>query len=248
MHATDTSRVPQWFWLWLPVTLYFGHFVARWLLADSTYTRIIEKESGFTEVATVLALGVALCIGLGVLYRAWTLGDNTIRFFLACFCLGCLYFGGEEASWGQHLFGWNTPDSWQAINNQGETNLHNSNDLAGSLLDQLPRNLLAVMILIGGAILPLVNLARGNTYNDESFKAAVMPGIICVPAALIAPLASIPEKIMEKSIGGVPWPLDIEAGEVKELMIAVFLLVYIVSIWLEFDRRMGSARTSHHSS
>jgi len=245
MHSIDKSPVPQWFWLWLPIVLYFGHFLARWLLDDLTYNGLVEHESGFTEVTTILLLGAALLVGLRVLYLSWTLGDNTLRFFLICFCLGCLYFGGEEASWGQHLFGWDTPASWQTLNNQNETNFHNSNELAGSLLDQLPRNLLSAIILIGGAIVPLFRAARGATYKLGGFKSAVMPGIICVPAALIAPLASIPEKILKKSIGNVPWPFDIEAGEVKELMIAVFLLVYITSIWREFDRRIVGYRGIH---
>ena len=68
--------------------------------------------------------------------------------FFGLFCLGCLYFGGEEASWGQHWMGWDAPDQWAALNNQNETNLHNSNGLAGSLLDQLPRNLLTLAALI----------------------------------------------------------------------------------------------------
>jgi len=63
-----------------------------------------------------------------------------------------------------------------------------------------------------------------------------------VPAALIAPLASIPEKILDKSFGDVPWPFDIKAGEVKELMIAAFLLVYIVAVWREFHQRITGAR------
>ena len=29
--------------------------------------------------------------------------------------LACLYIAGEEASWGQHYFGWGTPESWQEV-------------------------------------------------------------------------------------------------------------------------------------
>jgi len=32
---------------------------------------------------------------------------------------------GEEVSWGQRIFGWETPSSYAEINMQGETNLHN---------------------------------------------------------------------------------------------------------------------------
>jgi hypothetical protein len=41
--------------------------------------------------------------------------------------LGTLFFMafGEEISWGQRMFGWETPAQWAAMNVQGETNLHN---------------------------------------------------------------------------------------------------------------------------
>ena len=32
---------------------------------------------------------------------------------------------GEEISWGQTIFGWETPEAFREINAQGETNLHN---------------------------------------------------------------------------------------------------------------------------
>ena len=37
-----------------------------------------------------------------------------------------LFFGfGEEISWGQRIFGWQTPTWWNHMNVQGETNIHN---------------------------------------------------------------------------------------------------------------------------
>ncbi len=40
--------------------------------------------------------------------------------------LGSLYIAGEEMSWGQHFFHWNTPEYWAEVNRQQETNLHNT--------------------------------------------------------------------------------------------------------------------------
>jgi disulfide bond formation protein DsbB len=36
--------------------------------------------------------------------------------------LSCLYIAGEEMSWGQHFFHWNTPEYWAMVNRQEETN------------------------------------------------------------------------------------------------------------------------------
>lgn len=43
------------------------------------------------------------------------------------FLLSVLFFicFGEEISWGQRIFGWSTPDVWDNLNAQGETNIHN---------------------------------------------------------------------------------------------------------------------------
>jgi len=219
------------------VVLYFGHYVLRAVTPFEFFDRYILHESGATEQGTVLVLVLALLTGLLVLRQASSLGDKRLLLFFGLFCLGCLYFGGEEASWGQHWMGWDAPDQWAALNNQNETNLHNSNGLAGSLLDQLPRNLLSLAALIGGAIIPLVRRARGKRYESGSFAYWIMPGVACVPAGLIAPLSSIPQKICESIAGDVVWPMDINAGEVKELMIAVFLFVYIVTVWIRLRNR-----------
>ncbi len=45
-----------------------------------------------------------------------------VMFFLA---------GGEELSWGQHIFGWSTPEGLREINRQEETNLHNLGSIYG---------------------------------------------------------------------------------------------------------------------
>ncbi|NJC26131.1 hypothetical protein [Neolewinella antarctica] len=38
---------------------------------------------------------------------------------------GCLFIGGEELSWGQHLIGWESSEYFIENNDQQETNLHN---------------------------------------------------------------------------------------------------------------------------
>ena len=239
MNDNVDRSLPAWLWAGLPIVAYFGQYLARATLDADLYDRWLTSENGITEQGTVVFLVLALIIGVGVTVHFMRAQRYPLAVFFGLFTLGCLYFGGEEASWGQHWFGWATPEQWQALNNQDETNLHNSNDLAGSLLDQLPRNLLGVAILLGGAIAPLVRRARGVTHVADSFRYWVMPGMACVVAGWIAPLASIPEKIFEKIYDEVPWPFDIDAGEVKELMIAVFLFIYILSVW----QRLRSRRT-----
>ena len=41
-------------------------------------------------------------------------------------CLMAIFIAGEEISWGQRIFGWQTPEALAELNRQGETNLHNT--------------------------------------------------------------------------------------------------------------------------
>ena len=50
----------------------------------------------------------------------------------------CLYIAGEEMSWGQHFFHWNTPEYWAEVNRQEETNLHNTY----AIFEKTPRSIL----------------------------------------------------------------------------------------------------------
>lgn len=226
MTPQTEHTLPRWLWLWLPIVAYLAHYAALIGLDTSVYEAWCTGEAGITERATIVVLVIALVLGMVTTTRLCRQRRWLLATWFGLFTLGCLYFGGEEASWGQHWFGWVTPENWQALNNQDETNLHNSNALAGSLLDQLPRNLLAVAMLIGGGILPMVRRLRGIALAPDTFKYWLAPSVVCVPVGWIAPLASLPGKILDP----VPQALAIQFGEVKELMMALFLLIYIAAI------------------
>jgi hypothetical protein len=92
------------------------------------------RESGPFENATVLAL-VALgawCLTVGRRQRngrAWRIG-------LPLFGALAVAAGLEEMSWGQHLFGFSTPDFLAGRNIQNESNLHNliDSEIFGALV------------------------------------------------------------------------------------------------------------------
>jgi hypothetical protein len=76
--------------------------------------------------------------------------QTLLKIWIGLGALGCLYIAGEEISWGQWFFHWSTPEVWQAVNDQGETNLHN----ISSWFDQKPRLLLEIGVVTGGLVLP----------------------------------------------------------------------------------------------
>jgi len=154
--------------------------------------------------------------------------------WLIIYALGCIYFLGEEISWGQHLFNWPTPEAWMAVNDQKETNLHNS----FTFLDQVPRVLLSLAIVIGGLFYPLFNRKKeGNKDISTSFLALIMPSSLCVTAASVVLLISVHDKLYGLFQLDMPTVLQINDGEVKESLIAMFILVYIFDFYYRMKEK-----------
>ena len=64
------------------------------------------------------------------------------------FALGCLLAAGEELSWGQRLFGLDTPDGLEALNNQEELNVHDVVEVQGKV------NLAVALASLYGLVAP----------------------------------------------------------------------------------------------
>ena len=89
-------------------------------------------ENGFIE--NLQAFFVLTSIILLIKVKLKLKEFNFIHIFIIVKILALTYYLGEEISWGQHFFKWNSPVIFQEINNQKETNLHN----ISNLFDQLP--------------------------------------------------------------------------------------------------------------
>jgi phosphoglycerol transferase MdoB-like AlkP superfamily enzyme len=82
------------------------------------------REDGLVENLTALILAASGALSLFVSFRYRALERAKARTWLV---LGCvLLFGAlEEISWGQRIFGWQSPEWFRLHNAQQETNLHN---------------------------------------------------------------------------------------------------------------------------
>jgi len=89
---------------------------------DLDVTKDMYREDGILENMTVvfLFLAVILFIIMGIKIK-----KITPRIFFLSLGIFALIFGMEEISWGQRIFGWETPEELKVINRQGESNLHN---------------------------------------------------------------------------------------------------------------------------
>lgn len=146
------------------------------LLFIEPHQRIaLTREDGPIENLSSVCFAIA-AIGVFYAYLQSAAGENRFwgyrtrrNIWLVLLALLFLVCFGEEISWGQRLFGWQTPDSWADMNAQHETNLHNlwlfqayNSDKSRKSSIELMLNanrLLSVFWVSYCVLLPLVELA-----------------------------------------------------------------------------------------
>lgn len=212
-------------WLVLPVVVFFGPYLSR--VGGEGADLFLYGESGWIEILTVVFLFIAIIFGTMFLLVRRVPNHGWLLWWMVIMVLGSIYFAGEELSWGQHIFGWEASEYWQSLNDQGETNLHNT----GPLFDQIPRALLSAAALVGGVLVPLYFLLTKRRLSKASRYYWLWPTYECIPAALFSVLVSWHEKMYRILDVEIPVVLDVRAGEVKESFLALFIMVYVMSIW-----------------
>lgn len=222
---SERARLHPVLWLWFPPLLALIVIGVK-LFAPALYDSVIEGELGLTELATPLVALVGVWFGVHTVRLARGRVPPLFVLWLIGTTLGCFYFAGEELSWGQQLFQWDTPEEIAALNDQQETNLHNMS----SWFDQKPRLLLELWVLFGGIVVPLRRLAgkRGN-YAPNSFFDWFWPGLECLPTALLAIAIKLPERY-KKVMGIESLPFEIRWSEPQEYYFALFLLLYLLAV------------------
>lgn len=139
-------------WWWLGVPLFVAVLsVGSYHLAPDWYMRYVLPEGyGVLEISHFLIPLFGLFIAGSLLFRPYVRARPLVFAVALIGAFSCLYTAGEETSWGQHFFHWNTPEDWAAINRQDETNLHN----AYLITEGLPRSILQICIVIFGLGVP----------------------------------------------------------------------------------------------
>ena len=156
------------FWLALPL----GSLAMRLLvpfLGEARCEFLMRNELGLVENATVLFLLPAFVVSVLIFLRRHELprGAGWVMLILG---LAALFFAGEEISWGQHYFGFDTPRAIAEVNRQQEFNIHNTySKYGGNLLNNVPRQLLNVA-MFAAIILPLVLLAFRRRLEGSGFQ------------------------------------------------------------------------------
>jgi hypothetical protein len=229
--ATDRARaareLPVWLWLWFPPLVALVMLVLV-VSAPSAHRHLFEHKEGPLEWLTVVVLMPGIAAGILALRHAAAVPWPWFRPFVATCVAAAIYFWGEEMSWGQHLFKWETPEAWHGLNRQRETNLHNLYELSG-LLDKLPRTLFELWALCGALV---AWHARKTAYRSPwTWQAWVWPTVVCVPAAALAIAIRVPDRI-EKLAGDFTHPVlaRLRLSEPQEYYFALFLTLFLLSL------------------
>ncbi|MDX1412849.1 MAG: hypothetical protein R3293_01595 [Candidatus Promineifilaceae bacterium] len=119
------------------------------LMGKATY-KWFTAEDGFAETLQVLLYLSSLVLSLIAAYRYWRSGEKLIGVLYVGLAGALIFLIGEELSWGQRIFGWQTAESFAEINKQEETNLHNVYGVGSTFK--------WIQMLVGayGTIIPLV--------------------------------------------------------------------------------------------
>lgn len=179
----------------------------------------------------------AVLLGLGVIaairaYRCSRAEHSPLALWFVLAIAGCTYVLLEEVSYGQHLFGWATPEGWNALNDQGETNLHNTS----AWFDQKPRILLEV------GVLTATLAATFCAFRSRPLLprlGSVMPGSAVIAPGWIAVAAFILDEVLLNTLGldfGIARP-----SELEELYLYWTVLAYLAERYPQ-ARHLPAAR------
>jgi hypothetical protein len=207
------------------VFLFFA--VTAWVAPDFFETVITHKDAiehtGFAENLTVLFLIPAIIFGIVTLATHRTLfkSHKHVAFWILMWTLACIYFAGEEISWGQWLVGWETPDAIAQINDQQESNLHNMS----SWLDQKPRLIVETWIFLSGVVWTIIRKVRKKTSTHKLSKwisLATIPSV-CFSAAVTFTLFFLADQT------SIDYLKRLGNTEIRECFVALFFLIYLGS-------------------
>lgn len=189
------------------------------------YKTIFNGEAGFIELGTAAMLLAAAIILARLARRLYRNGETANAVLAGILAFGAFFVMGEEISWGQWLFHWDSPEWFLANNDQGETNFHN----LAFVKKDIPKWIVVAGIAVFGILMPLRGRHLGRRIGP--FDAKMLPTHVCVPVALVVVISHLAVKFVWW-FGGLELEpmIGIDVREATEFYIALFGLVYAMSL------------------
>jgi hypothetical protein len=177
-------------------------------------------EDGFAESLQVVFYGLALLFCMRVIVRLRRAAHHHVAVLYAVVAIGLVFMLGEELSWGQRIWGWNTPDAMRGINKQEETNLHNIYGVGSTF------KWLQLVIGAYGTLLPILVQKLPAHSRQRRFLNWVVPHYTLIPY-----FAMLFAWRIYRNLFDAPRELYFvvaEYNEVLELVLAMGLFLFMV--------------------
>jgi hypothetical protein len=216
----------------------FAVYLATHRPLSKTVWNAIYSEQGFFELGTAACFAAAGCVMLTLAVRSTGRVPPAYRMFFAAFSLGAWFVALEEVSYGQHIFGWQAPQSLRAVNAKAELNIHNIGD---NMLSRALRSAGNIVFPLGLLVMPLVVRWRSGAYRRASWAYFTLSGNELATLVLIAQAITAIDKGF-KAI--TDYGLFIRPGEVQEFYWSVAAVAYTVIVWQRLMTRCDSDSTS----
>ncbi len=227
---TDPDWSESWWWLGIPLAV--ALFVTGSYGPDAEWhRRWVTAESGILETAQFILMVVGFALAVQLLFSPFVRRHPFVLAVTGLAALTFFFIGGEEVSWGQHIFFWQDPSLVSAANGNGELGLHKID----KGFERTPRALLEIGVFVGGLLIPL--LCAYAPRLRQSRIALFLPAAALVPTALFAALFKGGDMLAKNEL--VAAGLAARPSEVTEFYLYFFMLAYLIV----FDRRIHELET-----
>ncbi|MCZ4352286.1 hypothetical protein O4H61_07125 [Roseovarius aestuarii] len=158
-------------------------------VSPTYFSQVFAAEDQLVEYGTALGLLIASGVLLRHAMSLSASGRRAAAAFTLVYALMFFLASGEEVSWGQRIFGWESGEFFQENNKQDETNFHNLVVGDFHLAKTLFGPVLTLCILLYLVALPILYRQGGRIAALADRMAVPVPwlrhGIIALIASII---------------------------------------------------------------
>lgn len=156
----------------LPVAL--GASAVGLAIASRDVYLWMTKEDGAVESVQLLLFASACVLSFLVAHRHQRERQSFLGALYYLLGAALIVICGEEISWGQRIFGWDTPEAL-ATNRQSESNIHNIPQVEAAI------RLAQVIVGAAGVVLPLLMLRRTFLPPYRALLSWLVPHFTLIP-------------------------------------------------------------------